>query len=80
MTKYRILKQTYENGKELFFIQYKFLNLFWIQKWVNVGILEEKVVFGSLQEAKRWIKDQSTLIEVKKGWNLKKEEIINPWN
>ena len=61
MTKYRILKQTYENGKELFFIQYKFLNLFWIQKWINVGIL-----------------DQSTLIEVKKGWNLKKEEIINP--
>ena len=78
MTKYRILKQTYENGKELFFIQYKFLNLFWIQKWVNIGILEEKVVFESLQEAKRWIKDQSTLIEVKKGWNLKKEEIINP--
>ena len=78
MTKYRILKQTYENGKELFFIQYKFLNLFWIQKWVIVGILEEKVVFESLQEAKRWIKDQSTLIEVKKGWNLKKEEIINP--
>ena len=78
MTKYRILKQTYENGKELFFIQYKFLNLFWIQKWRNVGILEEKVVFESLQGAKRWIKDQSTLIEVKKGWNLKKEEIINP--
>ena len=78
MAKYRILKQTYENGKELFFIQYKFLNLFWIQKWVIVGILEEKVVFESLQEAKRWIKDQSTLIEVKKGWNLKKEEIINP--
>ena len=78
MTKYRILKQTYENGKELFFIQYKFLNLFWIQKWVIVGILEEKVVFESLQEVKRWIKDQSTLIEVKKGWNLKKEEIINP--
>ena len=78
MTKYRILKQTYENGKELFFIQYKFLNLFWIQKWINVGILEEKVVFESLQGAKRWIKDQSTLIEVKKGWNLKKEEIINP--
>ena len=78
MTKYRILKQTYENGKELFFIQYKFLNLFWIQKWVIVGILEEKVVFESLQGAKRWIKDQSTLIEVKKGWNLKKEEIINP--
>ena len=78
MTKYRILKQTYENGKELFFIQYKFLNLFWIQKWINIGILEEKVVFESLQEAKRWIKDQSTLIEVKKGWNLKKEEIINP--
>ena len=77
MTKYRILKQTYENGKELFFIQYKFLNLFWIQKWINVGILEEKVVFESLQGAKRWIKDQSTLIEVKKGWNLKKEEIIN---
>ena len=78
MTKYRILKQAYENGKELFFIQYKFLNLFWIQKWINIGILEEKVVFESLQEAKRWIKDQSTLIEVKKGWNLKKEEIINP--
>ena len=78
MTKYRILKQTYENGKELFFIQYKFLNLFWIQKWIIVGILEEKVVFESLQEAKRWIKDKSTLIEVKKGWNLKKEEIINP--
>ena len=78
MTKYRILKQTYENGKELFFIQYKFLNLFWIQKWRNVGILEEKVEFESLQEAKRWIKDQSTLIEVKKEWNLKKEEIINP--
>ena len=78
MTKYRILKQTYENGKELFFIQYKFLNLFWRQKWRNVGILEEKVVFESLQGAKRWIKDQSTLIEVKKGWNLKKEEIINP--
>ena len=78
MTKYRILKETYENGKELFFIQYKFLNLFWIQKWINVGILEEKVVFESLQGAKRWIKDQSTLIEVKKGWNLKKEEIINP--
>ena len=78
MTKYRILKQTYENGKELFFIQYKFLNLFWIQKWVTVGILEEKVVFESLQGAKRWIKDQSTLIEAKKGWNLKKEEIINP--
>ena len=78
MTKYRILKQTYENGKELFFIQYKFLNLFWIQKWVIVGILEEKVVFESLQGAKRWIKDQSTLIEVKKRWNLKKEEIINP--
>lgn len=78
MTKYRILKQTYENGKELFFIQYKFLNIFWRQKWRNVGILEEKVVFESLQEAKRWIKDQSTLIEVKKGWNLKKEEIINP--
>ena len=78
MAKYRILKQTYENGKELFFIQYKFLNLFWIQKWINVGILEEKVVFESLQGAKRWIKDQSTLIEVKKGWNLKKEEIINP--
>ena len=78
MTKYRILKQTYENGKELFFIQYKFLNLFWIQKWINIGILEEKVVFESLQGAKRWIKDQSTLIEVKKGWNLKKEEIINP--
>ena len=78
MTKYRILKQAYENGKELFFIQYKFLNLFWIQKWVIVGILEEKVVFESLQGAKRWIKDQSTLIEVKKGWNLKKEEIINP--
>ena len=78
MTKYRILKETYENGKELFFIQYKFLNLFWRQKWRNVGILEEKVVFESLQEAKRWIKDQSTLIEVKKGWNLKKEEIINP--
>ena len=78
MTKYRILKETYENGKELFFIQYKFLNLFWIQKWVIVGILEEKVVFESLQGAKRWIKDQSTLIEVKKGWNLKKEEIINP--
>ena len=78
MTKYRILKQTYENGKELFFIQYKFLNLFWIQKWIIVGILEEKVVFESLQGAKRWIKDQSTLIEVKKGWNLKKEEIINP--
>ena len=77
MTKYRILKETYENGKELFFIQYKFLNLFWIQKWVIVGILEEKVVFESLQGAKRWIKDQSTLIEVKKGWNLKKEEIIN---
>ncbi len=78
MTKYRILKQAYENGKELFFIQYKFLNLFWRQKWRNVGILEEKVVFESLQGAKRWIKDQSTLIEVKKGWNLKKEEIINP--
>ena len=78
MTKYRILKQTYKNGKELFFIQYKFLNLFWIQKWIIVGILEEKVVFESLQGAKRWIKDQSTLIEVKKGWNLKKEEIINP--
>ena len=78
MTKYRILKQTYENGKELFFIQYKFLNLFWRQKWINVGILEETVEFESLQEAKRWIKDQSTLIEVKKGWNLKKEEIINP--
>ena len=78
MTKYRILKETYENGKELFFIQYKFLNIFWRQKWRNVGILEEKVVFESLQEAKRWIKDQSTLIEVKKGWNLKKEEIINP--
>ena len=78
MTKYRILKQTYENGKELFFIQYKFLNLFWRQKWINVGILEEKVEFESLQEAKRWIKDQSTLIEVKKEWNLKKEEIINP--
>ena len=78
MTKYRILKQTYENGKELFFSQYKFLNLFWRQKWRNVGILEEKVVFESLQGAKRWIKDQSTLIEVKKGWNLKKEEIINP--
>ena len=78
MAKYRILKETYENGKELFFIQYKFLNLFWIQKWVIVGILEEKVVFESLQGAKRWIKDQSTLIEVKKGWNLKKEEIINP--
>ena len=78
MTKYRIIKQTYENGKELFFIQYKFLNLFWRQKWRNVGILEEKVVFESLQGAKRWIKDQSTLIEVKKGWNLKKEEIINP--
>ena len=78
MTKYRILKQTYENGKELFFIQYKFLNLFWIQKWVIVGILEEKVVFESLQGAKRWIKDQSTLIEVKKRWNLKKKEIINP--
>ena len=78
MAKYRILKETYENGKELFFIQYKFLNLFWIQKWVIVGILEEKVVFESLQEAKRWIKDKSTLIEVKKGWNLKKEEIINP--
>ena len=78
MTKYRILKQAYENGKELFFIQYKFLNLFWRQKWRNVGILEEKVVFESLQEAKRWIKDQSTLIEVKKGWNLKQEEIINP--
>ena len=78
MTKYRILKQTYKNGKELFFIQYKFLNLFWIQKWVIVGILEEKVVFESLQGAKRWIKDQSTLIEVKKRWNLKKEEIINP--
>ena len=78
MTKYRILKQTYENGKELFFIQYKFLNLFWRQKWRNVGILEEKVVFESLQGAKRWIKDQSTLIEVKKGWDLKKEEIINP--
>ena len=78
MAKYRILKETYENGKELFFIQYKFLNLFWIQKWINVGILEEKVVFESLQGAKRWIKDQSTLIEVKKGWNLKKEEIINP--
>ena len=78
MTKYRILKQTYENGKELFFIQYKFLNLFWRQKWRNVGILEEKVVFESLQGAKRWIKDQSTLIEVKNGWNLKKEEIINP--
>ena len=78
MAKYRILKQTYENGKELFFIQYKFLNLFWIQKWVIVGILEEKVVFESLQGAKRWIKDQSTLIEVKKRWNLKKEEIINP--
>ena len=78
MTKYRILKETYENGKELFFIQYKFLNLFWRQKWRNVGILEEKVVFESLQGAKRWIKDQSTLIEVKKGWNLKKEEIINP--
>lgn len=78
MTKYRILKETYENGKELFFIQYKFLNIFWRQKWRNVGILEEKVVFESLQEAKRWIKDKSTLIEVKKGWNLKKEEIINP--
>ena len=78
MTKYRIIKQTYENGKELFFIQYKFLNIFWRQKWRNVGILEEKVVFESLQGAKRWIKDQSTLIEVKKGWNLKKEEIINP--
>ena len=78
MTKYRILKQAYENGKELFVIQYKFLNLFWIQKWVIVGILGEKVVFKSLQGAKRWIKDQSTLIEVKKGWNLKKEEIINP--
>ena len=78
MAKYRILKETYENGKELFFIQYKFLNLFWRQKWRNVGILEEKVVFESLQGAKRWIKDQSTLIEVKKGWNLKKEEIINP--
>ena len=80
MTKYRILKQAYENGKELFFIQYKFLNLFWRQKWINVGILEEKVEFESLQGAKRWIKDQSTLIEVKKGWNLKKEEIINPRN
>ena len=78
MAKYRILKETYENGKELFFIQYKFLNIFWRQKWRNVGILEEKVVFESLQGAKRWIKDQSTLIEVKKGWNLKKEEIINP--
>ena len=78
MTKYRILKETYENGKELFFIQYKFLNLFWRQKWRNVGILEEKVVFESLKGAKRWIKDQSTLIEVKKGWNLKEEEIINP--
>ena len=78
MTKYRILKETYENGKELFFIQYKFLNIFWRQKWRNVGILEEKVVFESLQGAKRWIKDQSTLIEVKKRWNLKKEEIINP--
>ena len=78
MTKYRILKETYENGKELFFIQYKFLNIFWRQKWRNFGILEEKVVFESLQEAKRWIKDKSTLIEVKKGWNLKKEEIINP--
>ena len=78
MTKYRILKETYENGKELFFIQYKFLNIFWRQKWRNVGILEEKVVFESLQGAKRWIKDQSTLIEVKKGWNLKQEEIINP--
>ena len=80
MTKYRILKETYENGKELFFIQYKFLNLFWRQKWRNVGIFEEKVVFESLKGAKRWIKDQSTLIEVKKGWNLKEEEIINPWN
>ena len=78
MTKYRILKETYENGKELFFIQYKFLNIFWRQKWRNVGIFEEKVVFESLKGAKRWIKDQSTLIEVKKGWNLKKEEIINP--
>ena len=78
MTKYRILKETYENGKELFFIQYKFLNLFWRQKWRNVGIFEEKVVFESLKGAKRWIKDQSTLIEVKKGWNLKEEEIINP--
>ena len=78
MTKYRILKETYENGKELFFIQYKFLNLFWIKKWINVGILEEQVVFESLEGAKRWIKDQSTLIEVKKGWNLKEEEIIYP--
>ena len=38
----------------------------------------ERATFEFSQEAKRWIKDKSTLIEVKKGWNLKKEEIINP--
>ena len=53
MTKYRILKETYENGRELFFIQHKTLNLFWVKKRKELGMnFFAYIVFTNEDEAK----------------------------
>ena len=74
MTKYRILKQTYENGKEIFFIQKKFLNLFWVR---ITDSLCDFIKFNSDYEAKFWIEEQLKE-ERKNSYKIKQEEIIYP--
>ena len=81
MTKYRILKETYENGKEFFFIQHKYLNLFWVKKRKELGInFFGYIVFTDEDEAKFWIEEKHFEEEQKKRWKVKQKEIINPQN
>ena len=79
MTKYRILKETYENGRELFFIQHKTLNLFWVKKRKELGMnFFAYIVFTNEDEAKFWIKEKHFEEKQKKRWKVKQKEIINP--
>ena len=79
MTKYRILKETYENGKELLFIQHKLINLFWVKKRKELGMnFFTYIVFTDEDEAKFWIEEKQFKEEQKKRWKIKQKEIIYP--
>ena len=59
--KYRIVKITYEDGLKYYYIQKRFLKLFWVYCTKLAGYdTVEYIKFGALDDAKKyvWFKDK----------------------
>lgn len=73
--KYRIVKETYNNGEEIFFIQQRFLFFFWIFKKQKLGHTNQRIYSYSLDDA---IDVLQILSKSSENPKLVKTEIIPP--